>query len=197
MTEVGASVDLSLPSQDTVSWHHLSKEQVMKGILRQLHEGRIPSPVIFLIWNEIKRSLKADEDLTRSYHSSVPRRWQNAATWISRGPISRTTFLESIQMVGTKEFLQASYPSPRREGPANIRSKCRYLRDRGHYNIMSDYNYFMRYGGNDRFGVHRMHRMRHLPNTHHLGELYVEENWPTIEAMSFGCLHLPERDALV
>jgi len=61
-------LDLSLPTEDTLSWHHLSKEQVIKGIILQICEGRLPHVIIPLIWRELKLSQKTDEDLQRSYY---------------------------------------------------------------------------------------------------------------------------------
>jgi len=187
-----------LPTQDTLSWHHLSKEQVTKGIIMQLHEGCLPYVIITLIWNEIKRSQEADEEATRSYHSSVyrlrprQRRLFISGTWGS----SWEPFLDSILIVGNKDFLQAEYPSGcgRQGGAAGIRSKCLYLSKRGHSTIMSDYNYFVSFGFSQ--NNNRAHHMCFKPS---LGwgvpcphdEYYVEENWATIEAMSFGCLHIP------
>jgi len=131
--------DLSLPSHDTVSWHHLSKEQVMKGILRQLHEGRIPSPVIFLIWNEIKRSLKADEDLARSYHDTCIcdlalryRSIQSIEASIDLGGMAhrnhpRKALLTKIKMLGASGFLYEYDQSNRSWEHASFRSKIRYI----------------------------------------------------------------------
>ena len=124
-------IDLSLPDRGTVSWHHLSKEQVMKGIIMQLHEGRLPKDVVILIWNEIKRSLKADEDLTRSYYEQGIYRITRAPTlrpvgrgleWTIKSAPNlakracglltgqsalnpRKVFLKTIQMIGKKDFL--------------------------------------------------------------------------------------------
>jgi len=118
-------LDISLPLGDALSWHHLSKEQVIKGIISQLCEGRFPHEVSILIWRELKLSQKADEDLQRSYYVQgirlitrspkiIPKgrglEWQiqsshRFSTFSERIRSRTSRILVTIQMIGSARFL--------------------------------------------------------------------------------------------
>lgn len=173
----------------TVSWHHLSKEQVMKGIIMQLNDGRLPKDVTILIWNQIKREQKTNEDMARTYYEKgichitrapTLRPWGRSIEWVIKSapnlagrrcgllasqsaPNPRKVFLKTIRMIGKKDFLHERIGERWVDddeggfeewewGQASIRSKCRYLRDNDHDDILYLYWEFKQYG------LH--HRMR-------------------------------------
>jgi len=68
MTDICSVIYTAVPTEDALSWHHLSKDQVIKGIILQLCGGELPHKVSILIWRDLKRRQKTDEDLQRSYY---------------------------------------------------------------------------------------------------------------------------------
>ena len=160
-----------LPTQDTLSWHHLSKEQVTKGIIMQLGEGHLPLDISILIWKEPRRSLKADEESARSYYGAGIIRitgsptlrpngrgleWQIKTSQHLNGGTIRygqqrrnpnKRLLEIISMIGQKEFIyEEQVDETSCEGevwvPASLKSRLRYFRENHYDTITSDFDAF-------------------------------------------------------
>lgn len=54
--------------EELLPWHHLSREQVLKGIISQFYNGNLPREIKIMIFKKLKQSIKMDEDITRDYY---------------------------------------------------------------------------------------------------------------------------------